>query len=334
MAIRIIPVVLLLAGVVCLSWLATALVRQWASRAVLDVPNARSLHVNPTPRGGGLAIAMVVLAVEAGLLLTGLLQVPWGWAAWWTTALLACMGLRDDLRPLPARHRFAAQLIICGGWLLTLLEPATPAAWAGLCMQLFAMVWLVNLYNFMDGSDGLAGAQAVCAGFAGGGLAFMAGADDLGLIAALTAAASVGFLFWNWQPARIFLGDVGSYFLGGQFAVLGTATWAGGHPPLFWGILLGPFIVDATLTLLYRMLRGERWYAAHRSHAYQRLVQAGRSHAWVARALALLVLGCNLPLAMTAWRWPDAGWLCLILAWGLSTALWLRVIRDTETKSG
>jgi len=317
-----------------LAWMMTALVRRWAMRAVLDVPNERSLHVTPTPRGGGLAIAIVVLGFEAWLMLTGRIQVPWGWAAWCACALLACLGLRDDLRPMSARHRFLAQLVICGGWLWILLGPANLLAWGGWVLQCLAMVWLVNLYNFMDGSDGLAGMQALLTGLVGGMLALFVGATDIALMAVLTACASLGFLVWNWQPARIFLGDVGSYFLGGQFGVLITATRAEGHEAFFWIILLGPFIVDATLTLLRRIVRGERWYAAHRTHAYQRLVQAGLGHARVALAFALLGLCWSVPLAVTAAHWPSLSWLCLVLAWSLSAGLWWRVIRGTEPVSG
>lgn len=317
-----------------LAWVATALVRRWAMRAVLDVPNERSLHVTPTPRGGGLAIAIVVLCFEAWLLLTGRVQVPWGWAAWCTCALLACLGLQDDLRPMSARHRFVAQLVICGGWLWILLAPASLAAWGGWVLQWLVMVWLINLYNFMDGSDGLAGAQGLLTGLGGGLLALFVGETDIAVMALLTACASLGFLFWNWQPARIFLGDVGSYFLGGQFGVLLTATRAEGHNAFFWGILLGPFIVDATLTLLRRIFRGERWYAAHRSHAYQRLVQAGLGHDRVALAFALLGLCCSVPLAIAATRWPSLAWPCLLLAWSLPAGLWWRVIRGTEPVPG
>ncbi len=322
------------AGALGLSWIATALVRRWAARAVLDIPNARSLHVIPTPRGGGLAIALVVLGIEAWLLWAGTLQIPRGWAGWCACALLAGLGLRDDLHPLPARYRFLAQLLICGGWLWLLLEPANLLAGGRWALQTLGMVWLVNLYNFMDGSDGLAGTQATLTGLVGGGLALLMGAEGIAVLAFLTAFASLGFLFWNWHPARIFLGDVGSYFLGGQFGILATSTLADGQSSFFWAILLGPFIVDATLTLIRRVLRGERWYTAHRSHAYQRLVQAGRGHAWVACAFAGFGLIWSLPLAAMVLYQPGLGWLCLMLAWGMSAGLWWWIIRGMEPVSG
>lgn len=327
-------IIVMCAGAVGLSWAVTALVRRWAARAVLDVPNARSLHVIPTPRGGGLAIALVVLGIQAWLLLAGVVRAPWGWAAWYTCALLAGLGLRDDLRPLSARHRFLAQILICAVWMWILLEPTSLLAGASWGLQTLAMVWLVNLYNFMDGSDGLAGTQALLTGLVGGGIALLTGAESIAVLAFLTASTSLGFLFWNWHPARIFLGDVGSYFLGGQFGVLATATLDEGHSAFFWAILLGPFIVDASLTLLRRMLRGERWYTAHRTHAYQRLVQAGLGHAWVAWASATLGLAWSLPLAVVSFYRPGLGWPCLMLAWGMSAGLWWWVIRATEPVPG
>jgi Fuc2NAc and GlcNAc transferase len=174
-----------------------------------------------------------------------------------------------------------------------------PLGVAGSVIGVLGIVWLVNLYNFMDGIDGIAGGEALTTGAFGGVPLLAGGHGGLAAAAFLVAAASAGFLAWNWHPARIFMGDVGSGLLGYLFAVLAVASErAGAVPLLAWMVLLGVFVVDATITLFRRMLRGEKWYDSHRTHAYQRAVQAGASHARVSGA----VLAINAVLAaLAAW---------------------------------
>jgi Fuc2NAc and GlcNAc transferase len=294
--------VLLLSGT-ALSWVLTAGLRRYAlARAVLDVPNHRSSHSVPTPRGGGLAIALVALA---GLALAAAL----GWVAPRLAlalgaggALVAAVGWVDDHRPLPARARFAIHAAAAAWalwWLggmpaLTLGHGTLRLGIAGAVIALTGIVWVVNLYNFMDGIDGLAGGEAVTAGVAGGALLLWAGHPGMALAALLLATAGSGFLAWNWSPARIFMGDVGSCFLGFSFAVLAVASQNAGAVPLIaWVVLLGVFVVDATFTLVRRALRREAWYDAHRQHAYQRMVDAGWSHARVSGS----VMAVNVVLA-------------------------------------
>jgi Fuc2NAc and GlcNAc transferase len=149
-------------------------------------------------------------------------------------------------------------------------------------LAVLGIVWATNLYNFMDGIDGIAGGQALCAGVFGGALLLLSGSAGLAAVAFLVAAATAGFLAWNWAPAKIFMGDVGSGFLGFSFGTLAVASENdGGVPLLLWVLLLGVFVVDATVTLLRRTLAGEVPYAAHRDHAYQRAVRSGWSHARV-----------------------------------------------------
>ncbi|MEO6696428.1 MAG: glycosyl transferase family 4, partial [Gammaproteobacteria bacterium] len=179
-------------------------------------------------------------------------------------------------------------------------------------LWVLAVMWLTNLYNFMDGIDGLAGAQAVTAGLAGGVLLWWLNAPGLAGASLALAAASGGFLIWNCPPARIFMGDTGSGLLGFSFAVLALAgEQSRAMPAAAWLILLALFILDASYTLLARLLRGEAWYHAHRSHAYQRLVQAGLSH----RRVTLWVLLINIVVL-----WPAAGIICAypgLLPWVL-----------------
>jgi len=169
---------------------------------------------------------------------------------------------------------------------------------AGTVLAALGLVWFVNMYNFMDGIDGIAGSEAVTAGLAGGALLLALGSPGLATLSLLLAAASAGFLAWNWQPARIFMGDVGSGFLGFCFAALALASErAGALPLLGWVLLLGVFLFDATATLGRRVVRGEKWYDAHRSHAYQRAVQGG----WRAAAVTGAVIAINLVLGALAW---------------------------------
>lgn len=352
----------------CATWWLTSLVRHWAlRRAVIAIPNERSLHVTPTPHGGGLAIVIVVLTVEA--LLLGCSLIPWrvGAATWLASLCLALLGLRDDIQSMSARGRLLLQILVALGWTLWVMHtmqialtpapaPAAAAATAAAATaaatatatadaligaaSVLGIVWLVNLYNFMDGSDGLAAVQAIGAGLIGAALALWSGDFSNATIALLLAASSAGFLCLNWRPAKIFMGDVGAYFLGGQFAMLAAAQFiqtsqpadtqsaAGAwlaHLPWLWLILLAPFVVDATLTLLLRLARREHLASAHRSHAFQLLALMGWSHQRIALGLgALLVLVC-LPLATTAVRHAALAPYATLLAYGLLGALWLRI---------
>jgi len=283
----------------------SALVRRWAlSHAVLDIPNERSSHSVPTPRGGGLAIAVVVLAGVAILERLHLVLPRSALALVGGGLLVALVGWLDDrheVRPWLRIVAHAAAAAWTVAWLggmpsLTIGAGAAHLGLGGTLLAMLGIVWLTNLYNFMDGIDGLAAAEAFVVASAGALLLAARGAP-LALVALLVAAAAAGFLVWNWPPARLFMGDVGSGFLGYSFGGLALASEnARALPALLWLVLLGPFFVDATVTLLRRMARGERWYAAHRMHAYQRAVQAGWSH----RQVTVLVAGLSGALAAAA----------------------------------
>ena len=294
----------------------TGLVRRFAvQHGVLDVPNARSSHVRVTPRGGGLAIvaistvALCVLgflgAVEGRLLVS---LIGGGLA-------VGTVGFLDDRRPVRAGVRLAVHAA-AGIWALAWLGGLPPlriGGWllhlglGGDVVALLAIIWVLNLFNFMDGIDGIAASEAV---FVTGGAAMLGlSGTETGSTAAANcafAAACCGFLVWNWPPARIFMGDVGSGYLGYVIAVLALAT-AGDSPAAVWVwlILGGVFFVDATLTLTRRLGRGERVYEAHRSHAYQWLARRWRSH----KRVTLTVLAVNvlwlLPWAALAGLHPE-----------------------------
>jgi Fuc2NAc and GlcNAc transferase len=243
--------------------------------------------------------------------------------------LIAGVGLRDDLRHVPARIRLLIQLVSAGCLLFVITPLPFVALPGGLILAgillvgvgLLAVVWWINLFNFMDGIDGLAGMQAVFMLVAAAGLAFWGegGGQDPSLLWWMLglAASSGGFLLLNWPPASIFMGDVGSTYLGFMIAFFALATMlAGWLTYSTWLILAAIFLSDATVTLGKRLLAGERVYEAHRSHAYQRLAQRWEGH----RPVVFLYLGVNLfwvlPLALASIAWPQWAWGCLVLAYG------------------
>jgi Fuc2NAc and GlcNAc transferase len=299
---------LLSATALVASLLLTGLLRRYAlARSVLDIPNERSSHTVPTPRGGGVAIVLSFLAAIAALALSGLLAWPVFWALFGGGGLVALIGFLDDHGHIAARWRLLAHF--CGaGWALfwlkglpalTLFERTFDLGWAGHVLAAVGLVWLLNLYNFMDGIDGIAGVEAVTVCIGGSllyGLASPAG-TEWHLPLALLAAVS-GFLFWNFPPARIFMGDAGSGFLGLVLGLLALQAAAVSSTLFFgWIILLGVFIIDATVTLVRRIVRGERFYEAHRSHAYQYASRRHGAHKPVTVAVGLINLLWLLPLA-------------------------------------
>jgi glycosyltransferase WbpL len=287
--------------------LLTGLARRIAvARSVLDVPNERSSHTSPTPSGGGLAIVAVVLSSVAILWFTGVLGRRESLAILGGGTLVAVVGWLDDRRSLSASTRLAAHVAAAAwalSWLggmpfLTTGQEVHSLGIFGTALAGFAIVWAINVTNFMDGIDGLAAGEVVTVTLTAA-LLLTDIHPPLAATAALTGGAALGFLPWNWRPARIFMGDTGSGFLGFVLAVLAVASErAGALPALVWIVLYAVFATDATVTLLRRACRGERWYSAHRSHAYQRAVQAGWSHARVT-ATVLLV---NVGLGVLAWR--------------------------------
>ena len=267
--------------------LSAAFVRLLAGKhlagAILDVPNERSLHARPVPRSGGIG-----LLAAAGLAWLAFA----GYALAYAIALagaLAAISLLDDVRPLPV----AARLIVQAAAAALLLAGLDVKVMVALPVLLISIMWATNLYNFMDGADGLAAGMTVI-GFAGYAVAgALAGEHDITVVSAIVAAAAAGFLVWNFHPARIFLGDCGSVPLGFLAAAVGLIGWTRDvWPWWFPAVLFAPFIVDATLTLLRRAWRGENIFAAHRGHYYQRLIRSGLGQRKTAIAAYGLMLGC------------------------------------------
>lgn len=291
----------------------TRLVLTYARRrSLLDYPGPRSLHTRPTPRGGGLSIAVATIAAGALLWHIDLLDLELWLALALGGCLIALVGWIDDHGHVPAAgrasvHAVAGLLLMHFiGWPRTvdLGFVELSFGWAAPVLYVVSVVWVINLFNFMDGIDGIAATQAAL-GFGVGSLLLLHGASPgLPLLATTVAGASVGFLVWNWPPAHIFMGDVGSGFLGYVVVFFGfAADRAGAVPLLVWMMLFAVFLTDATVTLARRIIRGGEWYAAHRSHAYQRLVQVGMSHRQVTLASALVTVNVTM-LAVLAAQWP------------------------------
>ena len=307
------------------STLLTAVVRGRAIlRGMLDVPNARSSHIAATPRGGGLAIALVASVALSGLALRGMMRWDLMCAVAGGGLAVALVGFVDDRRSLSVATRlsvhFAAAL-----WALAWLGglPALRVGahlisfgWAGYLLGALGIVWAVNLFNFMDGIDGLAASEAIFIALAGALLNLsMEGDPGVGLASLVFAAACSGFLLWNWPPAKIFLGDVGSGYLGYVIVVLAVAATRDVPAALWvWLILGGAFFADATVTLLRRTLRNEPVHQAHRSHAYQWLARRWRSHGKVAVAVLAVNLLWLLPCAALAVRLPAYAAALVIIA--------------------
>ena len=271
-----------------LAFIAVQLLLSRFARFALDRPNERSLHERPVPRTGGIAVLLgAAAALGFG---ADALWLPLGLAL-----ALAVISFADDVKNLPIAARLAAHLAAAAVLVWYLLSPIY--IWQAVLLVL-AIAWLTNLYNFMDGSDGLAAGMTVI-GFAAYAVAATL-ADEPGLATTCLciAAASGAFLVFNFHPARIFLGDVGSIPLGFLAGALGIVGWRDEAWPLWFpAAVFAPFIADATLTLARRLLRGERVWQAHRDHYYQRMVRGGLGHrgtAYVAYALMVLCAGAAL----------------------------------------
>jgi UDP-N-acetylmuramyl pentapeptide phosphotransferase/UDP-N-acetylglucosamine-1-phosphate transferase len=269
----------------------------------LDRPNPRSLHSVPVPRTGGVAIMMGIFVAALTLRADHGIVGP--------AAALAALSYLDDQHQLPALVRLMAHLLAAGifVWSSIGFENTLVAV-----ILILALAWLTNLYNFMDGSDGLAGGMAVIGFSAYAIAAWLGGMIGLSLLSLSIAAAAAGFLIFNFPPARIFMGDVGSIPLGFLAGAIGAAGWRQGlWPSWFPLVVFAPFIVDASVTLVRRLLRGQRVWQAHRQHYYQRLILSGWSHRKTAASEYALMLTCA-AAGVLCLRASPAGQFAVIIA--------------------
>ncbi len=311
----------LFAACAAASWIGTRYVlAMLTQRAILDRPNERSSHSIPTPRGGGLAVTAVLIAGAAACAMIWPAERAAAWPETWVViagiAALALLSWIDDLKNLSAAVRLIVHAVVVAAalWMLPgdalvfqgWLPPLADRILAGLLW-----IWFINLFNFMDGIDGISGIETIAIGAGLFGLSLMLPAlmpeGRFGLIA---AGAAIGFLLWNWHPARIFLGDVGSVPLGFFLGWLLLETAAAGH----WAaalILPLYYLADATITLIKRAMRREKVWQAHREHFYQQPIQRGVAHDRVALRIALANAALiGLALLSTV----AMAWLCLLFA--------------------
>jgi Fuc2NAc and GlcNAc transferase len=316
---------LLLPIVAFSSMLCTYGLRKYAmAKNLIDVPNFRSSHSVPTPRGGGLAIVFSFVAAIPVIACAKLL-------AWDTTLAflgagigVAVLGFLDDHGHIAARWRLLGHFG-AAGWILYWLGGVPPIivlgshvslGWIGLILGSLYLVWMLNLFNFMDGIDGIAGVEALSVCIGACILYMLSGTPGLVWTPILLAMAVVGFLYWNFPPAKIFMGDAGSGFLG---IIIGTISLQAGWVSfqLLSGILilLGVFIVDATTTLLRRMVRGEKIYEAHRTHAYQHAAIKMGTHLSITLAVGLINLLWLLPISVCVVLFDLDGLLGILIAY-------------------
>jgi Fuc2NAc and GlcNAc transferase len=302
--------------VAVLSWLALRrLIPSLLVNNIVDLPNDRNLHQGVIPRGGGLVIitSLLIALIVAALisdrtsLFTGLAVIVFAWASlsWW-----------DDKSDLTPKFRLLIQLVICiltvsaFGWVTQIL--GLSLSWFGPLLSVVGLLWMANLYNFMDGLDGLAASQTIVASISLAFWFFMHQDLALALVCVVVGASSYGFLLLNWNPAKIFMGDVGSIGLGGFFGtlfIIGSSRYDLSIVSFF--VLFAVFIVDATATIIMRARRGEKIWLPHRQHFYQRLANAGYAHSKIALAGLILMLICSV-FATLGVLYHDMIWLSLI----------------------
>lgn len=301
----------------------TGVIRFYAvSRNVMDIPNQRSSHTAPTPRGGGLAIVLAFFFASIFLFLNQLLLLS-HFLALSSCLLVAFIGFCDDHAHIAARWRFLIHLLTALSVLFflhgfpTLLLPGLGLVnldWFGWILATILLVWFLNLFNFMDGTDGIAASEALFVSSALAGFLFFI---DISLfkVTICLAAASLGFLLWNWPKASIFMGDVGSGFLGLLLGVI-VLMAAQLSPALLYSglILFGIFMVDATYTLLIRFGSGQKWHEAHCSHTYQKAAKRF-GHLPVLLACWSINLCWLLPISAWVFFYPTFGLLGLLLAY-------------------
>jgi Fuc2NAc and GlcNAc transferase len=294
-----VSIALMFCVIAAVSWFAVGkLIKILLAKNIVDHPNHRTLHEGAIPRGGGLVIvASLIIALVSTALFSSrpqlftcvaLLVLAWASLSWY-----------DDKHDLSARFRLLIQSVICVvtiaalGWVSIL--GTIELHWFGPVLSVVGVLWMANLYNFMDGMDGLAASQTIVASISLSFWFYVQGDTPISLVCVVLAASSYGFLIWNWSPAKVFMGDVGSISLGGFFAVLFLLGVTRHDLSIFsfFG-LFGVFIADSTITILLRCWRGEKIWLPHRQHFYQRLANAGYCHSKITLGAVVLMVICSL----------------------------------------
>ncbi|WIG55296.1 MAG: Undecaprenyl-phosphate alpha-N-acetylglucosaminyl 1-phosphate transferase [Rhodanobacteraceae bacterium] len=297
-------------------------------RGLLDQPGKRRSHTQPTPRGGGIGIvaAIVLAGVPAWCVIDRASAWTQPAAAVVAVLAVALIGWRDDHAPLPVVPRLlvhAGAALLVGAAALAPWAMHEPELWWILLPLVLVLIGFINAHNFMDGIDGILGQQGLFVTLGLGVLALWHADAGIAMLAFAAAAGCLGFLFFNWPPAKIFMGDVGSGALGLAIGAV-AAFVVQRNPAMIWAcaILPSAFLVDSGLTLARRMLAGQRWYAPHRQHLYQWLVRVNWSHARTDVAYMIWNLAVVAPLVALAAFQPAHGVWYFIAAWGAAACVW------------
>ena len=306
-----------------LSFLGTWLIIYLSKRhRWLDIPNERSSHSEPAPTAGGVAFVVVFVVISIFAFRDAEAEF-----IYILTIMLSCfvaaMGLMDDISELPIVPRILTQFVALIGALAIFGSPVFPIfsftlelGWIAYLLMAMGMLWFINLFNFMDGIDGLAAVETLFICLAVAFLTFSDNTGEFNKMLLILVAAVSGFLLLNYAPARIFMGDTGSNFLGYMLCVLALVSTTSGFTNIWvWCILAGIFIIDSTFTLFSRMRSGETWYYAHRTHAYQLAAGYLNSHGKVVFLATLINLCWLLPLAWLSHTQREWGFLLTLVAW-------------------
>ena len=295
---------------------------KFASRFnLIDHPIARSAHKSPTPSGGGLVVAVLFVFAAYLLNLNEYITNDVFYALLGAVPV-AAVGLFDDLSHVSLRFRLPIQFF-AACWSIYYLGGVPPIDFPLLQLSgsliltflgILALVWLLNLYNFMDGIDAIAATEVLFVSLMTSFFGVYDGDETLALMSATFFAANAGFLVWNWPPAKLFMGDVGSGFIGFILGIFALFSMHNGTMTVWtWFILLGVFVVDSTVTLLVRFMSGEKWYEGHSCHAYQNAARKWRSHQRVVISILLINLTWLAPLSWLSFLYPEIGfYICLV----------------------
>lgn len=310
------------------TWYLTGKIRLFAlKRNIIDMPCNRSSHTIPTPRGGGASFVIIWTFVS-------LIFGEWDlWHVFLSAFIVGVIGFVDDNSDLKPIIRFTIQItiasifmVLIGGWPeLNIFGVYLKWGSFGFVIGVLSIVWSVNLFNFMDGIDSFASMEAICIFTAGGVLFWNVGAAGLAFESMLLVFTVFGFLIWNMPPAKIFMGDVGSSFLGflvAAFAIVGECSY--NVPALLWIILYALFWFDSTVTLVRRIIRKHKWYMPHKLHAYQRLHQFGWSHGKITLA-AFLVNTILITLTFLGYTYSDYFLHCLVISIVLLSSIYYKI---------
>jgi Fuc2NAc and GlcNAc transferase len=325
--------IFVLSGTLLCSLLLTWCYRRYAlEKSLMDIPNDRSSHLIPTPRGGGISIVFTCL-ITISLLREHLNISLTDYGAFILPGvLLAIISYIDDRKQVSPIWRFFFQVVVAflvvallgGVEVIYILSYKIDYPWVLSFIAVIGLVWLINLYNFMDGIDGIAALTAVVVSISLLILLWLVGSSSFILkVLLIFIASTLGFLWFNFPKASIFMGDIGSCFLG---LILGIFIIKTGqeNPDFYWAlfILLGTFILDATITLIRRALRGQKIYMAHREHAYQHLSRRWGSHPKVTLIYALITLVGLLPVSILVVKNYLDGFVALLLAY-IPLGVWI-----------